>query len=201
MSTVAIKIGPADHGRPLNLADFEQAELQEGYLYELGRGIIAVSDVPNRRHVAQVIAIRRQVSAYDLAHAERIRAVLAGSECKIPVVSLQSERHPDLAIYCTPMPEEDDLWATWIPEIVIEVISPGSEQRDYVEKREEYLLFGVREYWIFNAEREELLVLRRSGGRWLERTLRPSDVYTTPLLPGFTLACGPVFQAAQQVGA
>ena len=54
---------------------------------------------------------------------------------------------------------------------MIEVVSPGSEERDYQQKREEYLLFGAREYWIFDAEKEEMLVLRRSGGRWIERAL------------------------------
>ena len=46
MSTQTIKIGPADHGRRMSLADFEHAEVQEGLLYELGRGVIIVSDVP-----------------------------------------------------------------------------------------------------------------------------------------------------------
>lgn len=199
MTTTAVKIGPADHGRQMSLEEFAQAEVQEGHLYELGRGVIIVSDVPNRRHVAQVIALRRQLNAYELAHPERVHALLTGSECKIPVAGLQSERHPDLAVYCSPMPEGEDLWATWVPEIVVEVVSPGSEQRDYVDKREEYLLFGVREYWIIDAERTEMLRLRRTAGRWQERILRPPEVYSTPLLPGFTLAIAPVFQAAQAV--
>jgi Uma2 family endonuclease len=199
MITTALKIGPADQGRAMTLEEFTQAETQEGYLYELGRGVLAVSDVPNRRHVVQVITIRRQLNAYELAHPERISALLTGSECKIPVAGLQSERHPDLAVYCSPMPEGEDLWATWVPEIVIEVVSLGSEHRDYVEKREEYLLFGVREYWIFDAERGELLVLRRTAGRWQERVVRAPAVYRTPLLPGFALAVAPVFEAAQAV--
>ena len=38
MLKAAIKVGPADHGRRMSLADFDHAEVQEGYLYELGRG-------------------------------------------------------------------------------------------------------------------------------------------------------------------
>jgi Uma2 family endonuclease len=200
MSTQTIKIGPADHGRRMSLADFEHAEVQEGRLYELGRGVITVSDVPGPRHLVQLNAIRRQLHAYDLQHPDKIHTIASGSDCKILLADLESERHPDVAIYKNPPPEGDDFWASWIPEIVMEVVSPGSEQRDYVEKREEYLRFGVREYWIVDAGREEVLVLRRSGGRWVERVLRVADVYRTRLLPDFEFRCEPIFEAARAVG-
>jgi Uma2 family endonuclease len=201
MTAQTIKIGPADHGRRMSLADFEYAEVQEGRLYELGRGVIIVSDVPNPRHFVQLNAIRRQFSAYDVAHPGRIHGIAGGAECKILLAALESERHPDLAVYKTPPPSGgEDAWASWIPEIVIEIISPGSEERDYVEKREEYLLFGVREYWIVNAERQEILVLRRSAGRWIERILHASDTYRALILPKFEFVCAPVFEAARTVG-
>src|SRR5262245_45205261 len=179
MQKTAVKIGPQDHGRRMSLEEFEHAETQEGYVYELGRGVVTVSDVPNRRHLLQVVAPRRQLSAYDLAHPNRVQAILAGSECKILLARLESERHPDVAVYLTPPPDDEDLWAAWVPEVVIEVVSPGSEHRDYVEKREEYLLFGVREYWIIDADRQEMLVLRRSRGQWAERVVRPPETYRT----------------------
>jgi hypothetical protein len=59
MPKTAIKIGPHDRGRRMSLEDFDHAEGQEGYLYELSRGVITVMDVPNPRHLAQVNAIRR----------------------------------------------------------------------------------------------------------------------------------------------
>ena len=167
MLKAAIKVGPADHGRHMSLAEFDHAEVQEGHLYELGRGVIVVSDVPKKRHLFQVLSIRDQLFAYKLAQPGRIQVIASGSECKILVAGYESERHPDLAIYKTLPPEEgDDFWSTWIPELVIEVVSPGSELRDYQEKREEYLAFGVREYWIFDAGKQEMLVLQRVAGRW-----------------------------------
>jgi Uma2 family endonuclease len=197
MLKAAIKIGPADHGRSMSLADFDHAEVQEGYLYELGRGVIVVSDVPKRRHLGQVLEIRKQLSAYQLANPNRIYAICSGSECKLLIGRYESERHPDLAIYKTLPPEEgDDFWSIWIPELVIEVVSPGSELRDYQEKLEEYLAFGVQEYWIIDADKQEMLVLQRVGGHWRERIVRPPEIYKTRLLPGLQFACEPVFQAA-----
>jgi Uma2 family endonuclease len=199
--TTAIKISPADHGRRMSLADFDHAEVQEGHRYELGRGVIIVSDVPNPPHFAQYNAIRRQLGIYDAAQPGRIHSIGGGGECKILLADLESERHPDLLVYKTPPPAADEeVWAMWVPEIVIEIVSADSEQRDYVDKRDEYLRFGVQEYWIVDARREQVLVLRRSGGRWAERVLGANDVYRTRQLPGFEFACGPVFEAARAAG-
>jgi Uma2 family endonuclease len=199
MPKTKIKVGPQDAGRRMSLEDFDTAEGQPGYNYEMSKGIIIVSDVPNPPHLAQLTAIRRQLSAYDLAHPNVIHAVAGGGECKLLLREEESERHPDIAVYKSPPPAED-VWATWVPDLVIEIVSPESRQRDYEEKREEYLLFGVREYWIVDADREEVLVLRRRGGRWTERWLRPPEVYTSKALPGFEFRCVAVFEAARAVG-
>lgn len=196
MTRAAVKIGPGDHGRRMSLDDFESAQGQGGHVYELSRGTVIVVDVPSPRHFRQVNAIRKQFAAYDLAHPGRIYAVASGGECKILVSDLDSERHPDLAVYMSPPPDDEDAWSTWIPQIVIEVVSPGSEQRDYVEKRDEYLRFGVVEYWIVDDQQGHVLVLRRSRGKWVEKSLQPPASYSTRLLPGFTLDCKAIFDAA-----
>jgi Uma2 family endonuclease len=199
--TTAIKISPADHGRRMSLADFDHAEVQEGHRYELGRGVIIVSGVPNPPHFAQFFVIRQQLGDYTSANPGRINNIGGGGECKTLLADLDSERHPDLAVYKTPPPAaNEEVWAMWVPEIVIEIVSPDSGQRDYVDKREEYLRFGVQEYWIVDASRQEVLVLRRSGGRWAERVLGANDVYRTRQLPGFELVCAPIFEAARAAG-
>ena len=127
MTTTAIRIGPADNGRRMSLAEFEHAEVQPGHLYELGRGVIVVSDVPNPPHAAQVDVVRLQLTAYRLKRKGVISFILSGSECKVLVEDPESERHPDLAVYTTPPPGQDaDAWSDWIPALVVEVVSPDS---------------------------------------------------------------------------
>lgn len=197
MLQAQIKIGPKDAGRRMTLAEFEHAEGQEGRVYELSRGVVVVVDVPNFKHLSQIIEARNQLDAFKVAHPEQIYCILGGMECKVLLADLQSERHPDLAIFKRPPDNLEDLWSTWIPEIIIEVVSLGSEVRDYVEKREEYFAFGVKEYWIFDAAKNQLLVLRRARGQWQEITTRPGETYETKLLPGFVLDCGKVLAAGQ----
>ena len=200
MHAAAATVTPADHGRPMALADFDRAQAVPGPVFELGGGVAVLVGVPDRPHLAQVNALRRIVHAYDAAHPGQVHTIASGSECKILLADRQSERHPDLALYKTAPPEGDDFWAEWVPEVVVEVVSPGSEDRDYREKRDEYLEFGVREYWVVDAGRGEVLVLRRSRGRWVERVLRPGDVYRTRLLPGLEFDPAPVFAAAAAGG-
>jgi Uma2 family endonuclease len=201
MLKAAIKVGPADHGRPMSLAEFDHAEVQEGHCYELGRGVIVVSDVPKPRHLVQVAETRIILTVYKIANPNRIYAICSSGECKLLIPGYESERHPDLAIYKTLPPEESkDFWFTWVPELVIEVVSRGSELRDYQEKREEYRAVGVREYWILDADKQQMLVLQRIGKRWRERIVRPPEIYQTRLLPGLQFACEQVFQAAKAAG-
>lgn len=198
MGKTLIKIGPTDHGRPMSLAEFEHARVEEGSLYELSRGIITVTDVPNPSHARQLIAARRQLTTYEAFHPGRIAAILAGSECKLLVDALESERHPDLAIYLQEMPEivNATLWRHWIPEIVIEVVSPSSWKRDHEEKPDEYLRLGIKEYWIIDGPDRVMIVMKRVRNRWAESRIEPPAIYRTRLLPGLEFDCADVFRAA-----
>jgi len=193
-----IVVGPEDNGRRMSLADFDKARAKEGYLYELSRGVIIVSDVPDWPHLYQIDAAREQFSAHRGRHPEQISIIAGGSDCKVLLDDLQSERHPDLSIYLDPPPQAKNVWAEWIAAIVLEIVSKGSEHRDYVLKREEYLQFGIREYWILDVFKSEMLVLRRYGGTWKEEIVCPPKLYRTPLLPGLKFSCAKVFQAAKK---
>jgi Putative restriction endonuclease len=192
------KIGPADHGRPMSLADFEHAEVQEGYLYELSRGVITMSDVPNRLHILLLNSIKHQLYSFLVAHPGLICLMLTGSECKLLLPAFESERHPDLSLYLTDPPPIDNanLWHHWFPEIVIEVVSPSSRNRDYEEKPEEYLRLGVKECWIVDGRDKVMVVMKRVRNRWAESRIEPPATYQTRLLPGLKFSSGDVSRAA-----
>jgi len=192
-------IGPLDHGRRMSWRDFEFAKVQEGHLYELGRGRIVVSDVPKPIHGAQVVTIRDQFVLYKAAQPRHVHRIFEGCDCKLIIPGLESERHPDLAIYKTRPPRDDDkVGREWIPKLVIEVVSLGSETRDYLEKLEEYLKIGVKEYWIVDFPRRQMLALRRVRDHWVERTVRPPDRYRTRLFPGLEFDIAAVFSEAER---
>jgi Uma2 family endonuclease len=187
MTQVGTIIGPADNGRRMSLEEFDTAQAQEGRLYELSRGVIIVTDVPNPRHGLTIFQLRQQLGVYAASHPGVVNVILSGSECKLLIADTESERHPDLAVYMTECPGEDStVWAAWIPEIVIEVVSTDSGQRDYEEKADDYLRFGVKEYWVIDKAAGRIRVHLRRSGRWQIRDVT-SGKYTTKLLPGFEL--------------
>lgn len=67
---------------------------------------------------------------------------------------------PDLSIICDP-DKLDDAGCRGAPDWVIEILSPATEARDRVQKREIYERSGVREYWLVDPERRALTVYRR----------------------------------------
>jgi Uma2 family endonuclease len=198
MGKALIRIGPADHGRRMTLEEFEHAKVQEGYLYELSRGIITVSDVPNLTHMLLVGATRDQLQDYKSVHRGRIHFIASGSECKLLIHALASERHPDLAVFLSAPPpiESARLWRYWFPDLVIEVVSPSSRKRDYEVKPDEYLRLGAKEYWIVDPKKRVMVVMRCVKNRWVESVVEPPALYRTRLLPGLEFSCEAVFTAA-----
>ncbi len=192
-----IHIGPHDEGRRMTLDVFDEAIAQEGYLYELNKGVIEVSGIPQPEHGKQVRAIRKQLEAYDDAQPGLIDYIAGGAEAKILVGPMESERHPDLSVYLDPQPKVKSLWSQWIPAIVIEVVSDRSSKRDYNDKPDEYLAFGVREYWIVDGQKKQLLAMTRFRGQWKSKSYKPTQKFATPLLPGFVLDLKPVFEAGK----
>jgi len=180
-------LGPADHGRAMTLRQFLRADFQEGWLYELARGILIVTEVPHPEHALIVDRVAELFISYRREHPDVIFLRAGGGECRLRLPGMQSDRHPDQAVYFDPPPEGKNPWVRWVPRIVVEVVSPGSEDRDYVEKREEYLRFGISEYWILDPFRRQMLALRRAGDTWEEVPVAESGSYRTHLLPGLVV--------------
>jgi Uma2 family endonuclease len=184
MATVTRTIGPADHGRRMRFADFIDADFEEGWLYELARGKIIVTQVPAPDHGMIVERVEELFVAYKIAHPGIIRYRAGGSECRIRLPGMASDRHPDQAIYLSPRPPGRDAWSRWRPALVVEVISRGSRRRDLVEKRDEYFAAGIDEYWAIDPKHREMKVHSRLGDTWEIRIVAANHTYRCNLLPG-----------------
>ncbi len=75
------------------------------------------------------------------------------------------------------------------PELIVEVLSPGSanERRDRKAKLDLYSRRGVQEYWIVDWAARQVEVYRRKRRKLhLVETLYQKDELRSPLLPGFS---------------
>ncbi len=193
-----IRVGLQDHGTRMSLDDFDRAIASEGHLYELAKGVIEVSEVPQVNHECVVAELRDALAVYKHQHPGVIYLIASGGGAKLLSEVDQSERHPDLLVYLNEPPtSEPQPWAVWIPEIVVEVVSDSSVKRDYDEKPPEYASMGVKEYWIIHPSRQTITTKTRWRSVWRDRVLKPGHTYTTTLLPGFKLDAKKILAAGK----
>jgi Uma2 family endonuclease len=82
------------------------------------------------------------------------------------------------------------------PDLVIEILSGRTRERDEQLKYKRYERFGVREYWLVDPERETVRIFRRQGDRFhlaASLALTGGDLLTTPLLPGLAVPLTAIF--------
>ena len=85
-------------------------------------------------------------------------------------------------------------WIRGVPDLVIEVLSPGSVSMDRGPKLKAYARFGVPEYWIVDSDALAIETYRRSSaGYELTTMFGEGESITSPLLPGFVLPVASIF--------
>jgi Uma2 family endonuclease len=192
---------PADHGRPLTLAEFTQACGQEGYRYEIIHGRLEVSPIPNLPHDDLQEWIIELLRAYARQHPEVINRVKGPARVFLPEPEEEDVTAPEPDVACyhdypAHLPRRQRTWRDVSPLLVVEVLSEDTADKDLERNRRLYLQVAtIQEYWIIDSRQEgdpTLLVYRRRGQRWGRvRTVPPGGTYTTPLLPGLTLVMTP----------
>jgi Uma2 family endonuclease len=178
------RIGLADHGRKMTLEEFREAEEEDGYRYELARGVLEVSEVPNDPHGMVVANLYDGISRYRRDHPGVILRYGGGNEFRFWLPHMISGRNPDLGVVLRGAP--NDWRGRRLPALAAEVVSRGSVNRDYEVKREEYLAYGLLEYWIVDPLKRIVTVLTRHGDTWDEAVFRDEQVIVSLVLPGLT---------------
>lgn len=72
------------------------------------------------------------------------------------------------------------------PDLVVEVLSPGTARRDRGEKLRLYAEAGVREYWIVDAAERQIEFLRNQAGEFVV-ALPEEGAYRSPSIPELVL--------------
>src|SRR5262245_40649464 len=174
-----LRLGPADHGRPITLEEFEHASGEEGYNYELIRGRVYVSPKPNPSHDYFLAWLGTSLRKYAWDHPQVVNYISQAARTFVPQEEAPeiSAPDPDRALYAhyslaartlDPRCERDDAY------LVVEVVSDDPE-KDHVPNADLDLpLRSIKEYWVLDARDPEQPVLpayQRHGRRWRIRTL------------------------------
>ena len=79
------------------------------------------------------------------------------------------------------------------PDLMVEILSPGTRRRDLKVKRELYARFGVREYWIVDPDARSVTVLALTGAKYVVVPVAGEGMIQSRVLPGLSLALTEVF--------
>lgn len=153
----------------------EYLQWPEGERWELVDGVAhAMGPAPARRHQVIVGELFRQIAN-----------ALKGRECQVFVapfdVRLPKGNEADEEIDTVVQPDIvvvydgnklDERGCRGAPDWIIEVVSPSSESRDQILKRDLYQRVGVREYWIVRPEERQVIVYRLEAGAYRHGEVR-----------------------------
>ncbi len=158
----------------------------DGYKYELIDGVVVMSPSPTPRHQAVTVAIVGQLFVY--LHDHPVGQVLVETDVQLGEGPTGRDLvyRPELVFIATErLPEMRDR-LVGPPDVVVEIVSPTSRRMDAETKKEDYERIGVREYWLFDPERNAMTFYRLEGDRFVEAAFS-DDAYVSQAVPGFTL--------------
>jgi Uma2 family endonuclease len=177
-------LGPDSAGARLTPRQFDRAEFEDGWRYELIHGVLVVSPIPSEQESDSNAELGYWLRRYQETNPEG--KALDKTLPERIVETGENRRRADRVVWCGlgRLPHKGET-----PHIIIEFVSAGKRdyQRDYEDKRDEYLAAGVQEYWIIDRFERVMVVYSRQGKRIRKRVTKEKQVYITPLLPGFEL--------------
>ena len=102
---------------------------------------------------------------------------------------------PDICVICDKT-KLDDRGCIGAPDIVVEILSPGNNKKELLNKYKVYEEFGVKEYCIISPSEKTFLkyTLDESGKYQPSKLFTLSEVITSAKLPGFDLNLDEVFE-------
>lgn len=154
--------------------------------YELVDGVIVMSPRPTPWHQEIVRLFMEQLGA----HMRTARGTRCFADVDL-VLSDEKVYAPDIVCYrpgrLTRIPRVLEI----APDLVIEVLSPGTKAFDLTTKRDDYEKFGVGEYLAYDPADGKLRCYRRSGAVLLDIPVS-GEVFESVALPGWKLDLKPL---------
>jgi Uma2 family endonuclease len=157
---------------------------------ELRQGTVSQKVPPSGPHITTQFWFGYQVTLFaeplELARAFPEARLLLGEETYVP----------DLVVYRWERIPEDEggdvpLHFTTLPDLAVEIRSPGQTVRSQLDRCREYIVHGVPVVVFADPERRTVHVLRASGEVGPLRDSDPIDI--TDVLPGFELTVSDLF--------
>jgi Uma2 family endonuclease len=173
----------------LTAEEFDHYPFDEDKRYELDEGELIEMTRPAYKHNRVLFNLNGSFFNYFKSNPVGLGLV---SE-NLVAIAPRTRLAPDFAIILGDRHEELERATVipLVPEIVVEVLSPGDQARRMHRKLKQYFDAGVKEVWVLDPA-------TATGEIWTApsltfRELATTDSLTSPLLPGFSLPLADLF--------
>jgi Uma2 family endonuclease len=180
----------------MTLEEFLAYDDGTDYLYELERGelIFMPSESEINRRIAMFLLIyfsQLGIPSYRLTMKTEVAVSGARVSVRVPDLVLLSE---ELATVLAGATRSIVLMDMPPPLLVVEVVSPKQEKRDYRYKRSEYAARGIAEYWIVDPISQRVTVLEWVEGLYEEKVYTADNLVISPLFGDLDLTVDRLLQ-------
>jgi len=171
----------------------ERVELIKGKVFEMG-------GAPGANH--QLILGNIASELYQFLKGKPTTVMMAPFDIRLVKDEIADEDvrtvvQPDISIICDRTKLADDRSCLGSPDIIVEILIAGNNQKEIRIKHELYEEYGVKEYWVVFSVSQVLVRYVLNQESRFEASGRPltfGDILTTPILPSFELAMDEVFR-------
>lgn len=186
MSSVVREAVPAYGGLAVSREEYLDLP-EDGFKYDVIEGVMRVSPSASSDHGSAQGGFIQALRNYLDSHAVG-RAFV---EVDIFLPDGGDPLRPDVSFVSTERSAIVKQHIHGTPDLVCEVLSDSTAQRDLGVKAERYLTCGVSEYWIVDPRNQTVQAWCNRKDTWEKRT---GDSPASELLPGFTVAAARIFR-------
>lgn len=170
--------------------DYKNLPESEVKRYELLEGDLVMTPSPTWKHQDILLKLLVRLDAFVTNRSlGRVACapldVILGDDVAQPDILFISNEKSDII-------QEGEIRGA--PDLIIEILSSSTAQRDRTYKRTLYARHGVREYWLVDPDTQtsEILALGAKGYRLVKR-YEQEQTLISPLLPGLQISLSEVF--------
>jgi Uma2 family endonuclease len=190
-----VVFGIESNGILMTPEEFDEAEFDDDWYFELINGVLVVSPIPSEEEVDPNEELGFLLRLYQETHPKG--KALDKTLPERYVKAGRNRRRPDRVIWTGlgRLPRKDEK-----PSIIVEFASKRrrDRERDYETKRDEYHAINVQEYWIIDRFTQAMTVFFFEADKPRHKVILAKQTYRTKLLPGFELPLARLFALAAQ---
>ncbi len=161
-------------------ADEYFAMPDDGFRYELTHGVLVMTPSPSYWHQEVVEMLLESINGFTKKR-NFGKAVVAPLDVRISSLTVYQ---PDIVYFSSAKSSRRREAIDVIPDLVVEVASPGTARKDLQVKKADYERAGIQEYWLVDPDARSFRFFVLRAGRYEEQT---PEGFVSEVLGGFRI--------------